>query len=368
MDIFKGYLVYNWALVLVLIAFIIMLVINVFLDKKVIKRMYLLIAFIFLLSLIVFFEFYLGDINKYPELRLTLTAIRYSSTPILIALICIITIKKTNKLLLMIPLLILVIVNIISIFTGIVFKVDENGSLVRGPLGYLPYIFVGLYSVYFVVLSFLQCNRQSTEIIPVVFMTFAFSTGLIFPFIIGKDYSKIFCTTVGIAVFVYYVFLILQLTKKDALTGLLNRQAYYSVIGENTKDITAIVSIDMNGLKVINDTYGHQAGDDAITKLVSCIQKSTKYKHIAFRIGGDEFIIICNKTSKEELENLIDNIKKNVSLNQCSCSIGYAFDDSPNKNIDEMVKISDEMMYLDKANYYKKKGIIRDNKKEVNNE
>ncbi len=49
----------------------------------------------------------------------------------------------------------------------------------------------------------------------------------------------------------YYVFAIFQLTSKDALTGLLNRQAYKASVRENARTITAIVSIDMNGLKVI---------------------------------------------------------------------------------------------------------------------
>ena len=71
----------------------------------------------------------------------------------------------------------------------------------------------------------------------------------------------------GIALFIYHVFSILQLTKKDALTGLLNRQAYYGETSRSFKDITAIISLDMNGLKKINDTYGHDAGDEALITL-----------------------------------------------------------------------------------------------------
>ena len=87
MEIFKEYLLYNWALVLVLVAFIIMLIITVFLDKKTVIRMFVLIGSVFILSLVVFFEFYLGDIHKYPNIRIVLTAIRYSFTPIIIAFI-----------------------------------------------------------------------------------------------------------------------------------------------------------------------------------------------------------------------------------------------------------------------------------------
>ena len=190
-------------------------------------------------------------------------------------------------------------------------------------------------------------------------MAFAFLTGIVFPLVIGKDYAKIFCTTMAIALFVYYVFLILQLTKKDALSGLLNRQAYYSSIQDDYKEITAIVSIDMNGLKVINDTQGHLAGDKAIVSLSNCFIKASRYKQSVYRIGGDEFIILCHKTSEEELNELITKIKKYVSETDYSCSIGYSYNSSDDKDIEEMVKISDEMMYADKAEYYLRNGIKR---------
>lgn len=204
---------------------------------------------------------------------------------------------------------------------------------------------------------FIKSNRQTTDIIPIIFLAFALSTGLFLPFIIGKDYFKIFSTTMAIALFVYYVFLILSLTKKDALTGLLNRQAYYALIDSKSKDITAIISIDMNGLKTINDTLGHQAGDDAIKTLASTLLKSSKSRQLVFWIGGDEFIIICYKTSEDEALRLIARIKKNVSETRYSCSLGYCFDVNVNKDIENMIKISDLMMYQDKAKYYKENNI-----------
>jgi hypothetical protein len=63
MEIITSYLLQNWGMILVLIAFIIMLQITVFLDRKTIFRMYILIGSVFLLSLIVFVEFYLADIK-----------------------------------------------------------------------------------------------------------------------------------------------------------------------------------------------------------------------------------------------------------------------------------------------------------------
>ena len=356
MDVLKEYILQNWALILVLMAFVIMLIITVFLDTKTIKRMYILIGVVFVLSIIVFFEFYLGEKNEMNDLRTVLTAIRYSATPIIIALIIYALVKKTHWYVL-VPAIVLTIINIISIFTGIVFSVDNDGTLKRGILGYLPYIGVGLYSVFLIYILVKQSNRQIIEILPISFLAFALLTGLIFPLTIGKDYSKIFCTTIAIALFVYYVFMILQLTKKDALTGLLNRQAYYASIKNSYKDITAIISIDMNGLKVINDNEGHLAGDLAITTVANCFVEVSKHRHSIYRIGGDEFIIVCKKTNEEDLVKLAEEIKNKVSETKYSISIGYSYNDSPNKDLEEMVKISDQMMYADKAEYYRKKGI-----------
>ena len=355
MDILKEYLLQNWALILVLMAFVIMLMITVFLNKKNIRRMYMLIAAVFVLSIVVFFEFYLGEINKYTTLRSVLVAIRYSSTPIVISILLLALVKKA-KWYVVIPALVLFIINIISVFTGIVFSIDETGKLVRGYLGYLPYIVVGFYTVWLIYVLVKQSNKQPTEIIPIVFLAFSLGTSLIFPLIIGKEFSKIFCTIMGVALFVYYVFMILQMTKKDALTGLLNRQAYYSYTNNNYKDITAIISIDMNGLKKINDTLGHLAGDEAISTVASCLLKAVRFRQSAYRTGGDEFIIVCKKTSEDELLRLIESIRKIVGETQYTVSIGYCHSLDPNKSIDEMVKESDEMMYKDKDRHYAETG------------
>lgn len=351
MTILKEYILQNWALILVLLAFVIMLLITVFLDKKTIRKLYALIIFIFLLSISVFFEFYLFEQNKHIGVVKVLVCIRYSSTPFIISLI-LFALVKLKLWYIMIPAIVSAVINIVSIFTGVVFDIDSTGKLIRGVLGYLPYIVVGAYCFILIYILIKQSNKQLIEILPIVFLAFSFVTGLVFPLIIGKEYSKIFCTTIAIAIFVYYVFLILGLTKKDALTGLLNRQAYYSTIENSYKDITAVISIDMNGLKKINDTLGHAAGDLAILAISTCFFKVTKFKQYAFRVGGDEFIVICKKTTEAELMDLIANIKNRVSETNYSISIGYSFSLDPNRNIEKMVKESDEMMYEDKAKYY----------------
>lgn len=358
MEIFTSYMTFNWVLILILLAFVIVLKITIFLDKKTIRRLYILAAAVFVLSIIVFIEFYLVEIGGYNTLRATIIAIRYSATPLIIAFI-LYTLVHRARWYVLIPAALFAVFNFISIFTGIVFSIGDDGEMLRGPLGYLPYIAAGLYCVALVYVLVRQSNKLATEIIPIAFLAFAFGSGLILPFLMGKEYSKVFCPTVAVAIFVYYVFLILQLTKKDPLTGLLNRQAYYAAIKNHKKDITGVVSIDMNGLKTINDNEGHIAGDQALITLADCFKKSISGRRLVYRIGGDEFIIVCRKTSEKELIELVDDIKTNVSETKYSCSVGYCYSSSDKETLEDMVKISDKMMYQDKAKYYKTTGIDR---------
>ena len=296
----KEFIIQNFSIILLMVAFAILLKTTVFLEKKTIRRMYWLIGMIFLLSITVFLEFYYSDLNMYKELREVLMAIRYSATPIIISMV-IYTLFTKSRWYIFVPAILCAIINIISIFTGIVFSIGDDNTLQRGFLGYLPYIVVGLYSIFLVYILLKRSNKQTTEIIPIIFLCFAFLSGLVLPFILEKKYSQIFCSIIVIALFVYYVFSILSLTKKDSLTGLFNRQAYYAATKENPKDITAFISIDMNGLKLINDTYGHTKGDEALVSISECFLKAAKAKQSIYRIGGDEFIIICRKTSERML-------------------------------------------------------------------
>ena len=232
------------------------------------------------------------------------------------------------------------------------FSIDDAHIFHRGPLGFLPFVVAGLYCVFLVYILIKRSNKKSTEIIPIVFLCFALFSGLVLPFVYGKAYAHIFCSIIAIALFVYYVFLILQLTTIDTLTGLLNRQAFYADIGRNPENITALLSLDMNGLKTINDTGGHAAGDDALVTLAVCFTRALKRGQSCYRVGGDEFVIVCRKASRSEVMKLIERIKNAVAETKYSCSIGYSYRSDAGESVDDLLQKSDEMMYADKAQYY----------------
>ena len=351
----KEYLLQNWPLILILSAFAIALRITVFLDKKTIKRMYVLIVGVFLLSLVVFVEFEYAVDAEYKTLRSVLMAIRYSATPFIISQI-IYTLVKKQSWYIFIPSIILTVIDFVSIFTGIVFTIEADNSFSRGVLGYLPFVVAGLYCIALVYLLIKRCNKKWMEIVPIVFLSFALLSELVFPFVFGSDFSRIFCSTIAVALFVYYVFEILQQTKKDSLTGLLNRHAYNADICKNPEEITALISIDMNGLKVINDTLGHAAGDNALVTLALCFRRALKSRQFGYRIGGDEFVILCRKTLQAEMMELIKRIESNVCETTYNCAVGYSYSADGKKPIEDMLRESDMMMYAMKECYYKERG------------
>ena len=354
---FIEYITQNWPLILILLAFVISLVTTVFIDKKRRIRMYILIGAVFLLSIVVFIEFSIAkDITELRPLRVAMMAIRYSATPLILALVTFAMVKRMRWFV-FIPALLQLILNVVSIWTGIVFSVNEANELVRFPvLGYTPFVMVGLYSILLIYLLIKHSNKSPMEIVYMSCFAFGLASGVALPFILKDGYAPMFCSIIAVSLFAYFEFCVLQLTKKDALTGLLNRHAYFADINNDPKNITAIISIDMNGLKLLNDTVGHAAGDEALVTLSLCFMKALRNKQSGYRIGGDEFLIVCRKTPKEEVIRIVDEIRQSVSETEYSCSIGYSFNLEGNKPINDLLKESDEMMYKEKEKYYQESG------------
>ena len=155
-----------------------------------------------------------------------------------------------------------------------------------------------------------------------------------------------------IALFVYYVFSIHQLSKKDPLTGVLNLQAFYDDSMISPEEISALISLDMNGLKKINDTSGHAAGDEALMAIADCYRDVLDGSQAVYRIGGDEFVILCRQMTQEEVTGLIRRIRERVAETKYSCSVGYSCRKSRDTSVSDMLRESDADMYADKAKYY----------------
>jgi len=145
-----------------------------------------------------------------------------------------------------------------------------------------------------------------------------------------------------------------EMALKDDLTGLYNRR-FFEFLLDKYKDAEmdiGVVFIDLDKFKKLNDTYGHAFGDKVLKKVASIISDSIREIDYAFRLGGDEFIILIFSNS-EILAKIADRIRekiKNTKIDgvSISCSIGYAHYPTESKELHEAVNLADKRMYKDK--------------------
>jgi diguanylate cyclase (GGDEF)-like protein/PAS domain S-box-containing protein len=145
----------------------------------------------------------------------------------------------------------------------------------------------------------------------------------------------------------------LYLSYHDHLTNIYNRRYFEYQLkqlkGDAVLPLTIIMG-DVNGLKLINDSFGHEAGDEILIRAASVITKGCREKDIVARLGGDEFGIILLNTGEEEAIGIIKQIKTEAS--KCdfdnallSISFGYATMVNNNKKIEDLMMEAENFMY-----------------------
>lgn len=146
---------------------------------------------------------------------------------------------------------------------------------------------------------------------------------------------------------------IIYLSYHDQLTGLYNRRFYEEELRRldtpRSYPLT-IVMADMNGLKLINDSLGHTAGDKLLMKTAEVLTKGCRSGDIVARLGGDEFVVLLPNTTSAEAEQLITRIKnaaakEEVGSINLSISFGYSTKNSLEENTEDIVKAAEDQMY-----------------------
>ena len=149
---------------------------------------------------------------------------------------------------------------------------------------------------------------------------------------------------------------LIYISNHDQLTGLYNRTYFEEVI--KRLDVKqnlplSIIMIDTNGLKIINDSFGHRMGDELLKKTASAILQVCRAEDISIRYGGDEFIIVLPNTDDAETLRIANTIKElvskeNIANINLSISYGYATKHSTHESIMEMLANAENHMYSHK--------------------
>ncbi|MHA2716007.1 GGDEF domain-containing protein [Vibrio owensii] len=149
-----------------------------------------------------------------------------------------------------------------------------------------------------------------------------------------------------------------ELAAKDPMTGLLNRRGMQAVWrNKMTKKHVALAVFDIDDFKAINDTYGHDVGDDAIRLVAKCIRDNIRHSDVASRFGGEEFVLAIYDEDFDSMLRILERVRKAISKNSkrvvaggFTVSGGVEFKSSSQlESFDELFKVADEKLYEAKS-------------------
>lgn len=159
-----------------------------------------------------------------------------------------------------------------------------------------------------------------------------------------------------------------SLVLTDELTGLYNRRGFFNLaqqllrIAKRGKAGILLISADLDGLKQINDTFGHHEGDIALVEAADIIRETFRESDIIARIGGDEFVVAMTTRPDVSSESLKARLQENLDLHNAKSARGYALsismgiagsDTDPTPSIDKLLIEADKTMYREKKDKLK---------------
>jgi len=166
----------------------------------------------------------------------------------------------------------------------------------------------------------------------------------------------------------------------DGMTKLLNREYFFQRVTERVYEAKrygehfAIVFIDLDGFKEINDTYGHHYGDELLKTTAARITQIVRKCDLVARLGGDEFAVILHEINDDQInifaKRLLDQIEKDILIENCdahiTASVGISLYPEHGELADALVKAADTAMYQSKNSGKNRFTIMHINKPRIN--
>lgn len=146
-----------------------------------------------------------------------------------------------------------------------------------------------------------------------------------------------------------------ELCFQDQLTGIGNRRAMEKCGNAlDPEKSVGILYCDVMGLKQMNDTKGHREGDRLLIRASECLRKAFG-DYDLFRVGGDEFLVLCTGIIEEELDERMDLLKREMQEQNALMALGRVWYGSGRYNMDQLIKEADGRMYEEKRAWYARK-------------
>ena len=237
-----------------------------------------------------------------------------------------------------------------ALFIPLTFYFNDAYSFQRGPLGWIMFPVCLVYLILVLIMIHIRFRERRTGDIFVLYLC---AIGCLGSVVMDVYYAEIsIVSVIMISSMTFYLFLRSQDTDHDPLTGLWNRMVFYEDCKKLKDSITAVASIDMNGLKKTNDELGHAAGDRALKMIGGGLRSVVSRKVFAYRIGGDEFALLFNHCEESEVQQTITAFQNEIWRIGMSVAIGYSIKTENNESVEEMIRSSDQHMFEDKRMYY----------------
>lgn len=199
----------------------------------------------------------------------------------------------------------------------IVFYVDQNNQYMRGNFFWI-YPAIYFASILYLVGTTLiaagkyQNKSKNTLYLIAVFLLACTTIQVIFPEI------HVTWLCVSLLSILYFTYCNGMWQQLDELTGLLNQKSYLNKTNTLSRNITLIV-FDVDDFKLINDNYGHLAGDQCLKEIADCIQKAYSKDGLCYRIGGDEFCVLLD--AEADAERCCRMLKKEMNTRRKTMEI-----------------------------------------------
>jgi diguanylate cyclase (GGDEF)-like protein len=261
------------------------------------------------------------------------------------------------------PLFLNALLCIASFYTGWMFSIDLQNNYSRGPF-FLFTAAVTFFYFIFAILSAIKARYTFGKsekffflmilFLPVISMTIQFMRPEILTLWGG----------VSMALLLFYIFSLEQNFEFDNQTKVRNREGFEREMKKTANKETIVFVFDLNNLKKANDLHGHKAGDALLYDVASILQRVFSNYGNTFRIGGDEFCVLCNEISEQTanilIGSLLDQIHQINSSRMIPIDLAYGFTlykPRTNNSIFAAFSLADNAMYEQKAKYKRSQAI-----------
>lgn len=266
--------------------------------------------------------------------------------------------------LLLIPALINLVLVLLSPIYGFVFYVSPANVYERGQF-FIVFVVAYLASLAFLWVETVRIVRsfQNKNGITLLWLALLFMVGTIIQLVWASIHTA--WLSVSITTILYYAYYCELIETQDSLTNLFNRRAYERMLLlMNTKRRGAIILLDADNFKSVNDMYGHPFGDKCLMKIAGIMLDAFSKTGSCYRIGGDEFCVLCEHPNEQLIFDAENAFEMAMTAQQQDdsripgVSFGHSiYNEKSHTSIEQAVAEADQLLFLCKENHKRQKGI-----------